>query len=298
MVFFNRALGLARGVLPISTADLDGTPAERGAAYVGAVRTLVRFASARPLAADLLLFAVVGVAYSAGSLISYSWFGALVSPTFFPSAGVTVGALVLVSGLRRRAIVLAAAATAEICVNIFHGGLDVAPSAGYAVANLSEASLAAFLIVAIARGAPLVERRGIAGLVTGVLVAPWLGGSIAAGVTALDGGHVTAASYLGHWWLGDALGILLVGGGLIAAATEERRHGRFYAGLAAFVLVSALAAGAALWWDVWPAGYVPFVLTLVAAWRVGALGALATALVGATVVAQAAASAQSLFDTT
>src|SRR5262245_51483359 len=223
-----------------STAGVDGSRAERSAAYSSPARALEHFASVRPLAADLLLFAAVGLAYSAGSLIAYSWFGALVSPTFFPSAGVTVGALVLVGGLRRRAIVLAAAATAEICVNVFHGRLDVAPSAGYALANLSEASLAAFLIVAIARGAPIVERRGLAGLVIGVLVAPWLGGSIAAAVTALNGGDIGAASYIGHWWLGDALGILLVGGGIIAAATEERRHGRFDAELAAFVLASAM----------------------------------------------------------
>src|SRR5262245_8691797 len=294
-----RAFGLPRLVPPTSTTGPDGTRAERSAAYGGSARNaLVRFASARPLAADLLLFAAVGLAYSAGSLISYSWFGALVSPTFFPSAGVTVGALVLVAGVRRRALVLAAAATAEICVNVFHGGIDVAPSAGFALANVSEASLAAFLIVAIARGAPLVERRGLAGPVVGVLVAPWLGGSIAAAVTELDGGDVNAASYLGHWWLGDALGILLVGGGLIAAATEERRHGRFDGELAVFVLASAISAGAALWWDVWPAGYVPFVLPLVAAWRVGALGAVATAGVAATVVAEAAASGEWLFGTT
>jgi signal transduction histidine kinase len=247
---------------------------------------------------DLLLFAAVGLAYSAGSLVSYSWFGAGVTPTFFPSAGVTVGALVLVRGLRRRAIVLTAAATAEFCVNVIHGGLDPAPSAGYALANVCEASLAAFLMLAVARGAKLVERCGLAGLVVGVLVAPWLGGSIAAGVTVLDGGDVNVASYLGHWWLGDALGILLVGGGIIAAATEEHRHRGYFVELAAFALASGGAAGAALWWGAWPAGYVPFVLTLVAAWRVGAFGALATAGVGATVVAQAVASGQSLFGST
>jgi signal transduction histidine kinase len=270
----------------------DGNSAPGGAAGV-----MARVGSMRPLAADLLLFAAVGLVYSAGSLVAYSWFGAYVGPTFFPSAGVTVGALVLVGGWRRRALVLAAAATAEICVNVFHGGMDVAPAAGFALANVSEASLAASLIVAIARGAPLVERRGLAGLVVGLLVAPWLGGSIAAGVIALDGGNVDPASYIGHWWIGDALGILLVGGGLIAAATEERRHGRFAGELAAFVFASAVAAGAALWSDVWPAGYVPLVLTLVAAWRVGALGALATAGVTAAVVAEAAASGESLFDT-
>src|SRR5262245_32624325 len=198
-----------------STAGVDGSRAERSAAYSSPARALVQFASVRPLAADLLVFAAVGLAYSAGSLIAYSWFGALVSPTFFPSAGVTVGALVLVGGLRRRAIVLAAAATAEISVNVIHGGLDLAPSAGYALANVSEASLAAFLIVAIGRGAPLVERRGLAGLLLGVLVAPLLGGSIGAAVTSLNGGDVHFGSYLGHWWLGDALGILLVGGGII-----------------------------------------------------------------------------------
>src|SRR5215470_20163611 len=150
-------LGLPRPVLPTSTGDVDGSRADQGVASGGPARALARFAEAHPLPADLLLFATVGLAYSAGSLISYSWFGAGVTPTFFPSAGVTVGALVLVSGFRRRALVLAAAATAEFCVNVIHGGLAVAPSAGYALANVSEASLAAFLIVAIARGAPLVE---------------------------------------------------------------------------------------------------------------------------------------------
>src|SRR5262245_31375316 len=289
-------LGLARLVLPPSTAHADGSRPESSAATGGRALPLAHLASARPLAADLLLFAVVGLAYAAGSLIAYSWFGALVSPTFFPSSGVTVGALVLVSGLRRRAVVLVAAATAEICVNVFHGHLDVLVSAGYALANVSEASLAAFLIVAIARGASIVERRGLAGLLVGVLVAPWLGGSIAAAVTELNWGNVDVASYLGHWWLGDALGILLVGGALIAAATEERRHGRYDEELAAFALASAICSGAALWWGVWPAGYVPFVLTLVAAWRVGALGAVVTAGVGATVVAEAAANGKSLFD--
>ena len=43
---------------------------------------------------------------------------------------------------------------------------------------------------------------------------------------------------------------------------------------------------------------MPLVLTLVAAWRVGALGVLVTAGVAAAVVAEAAASGESLFDTT
>jgi signal transduction histidine kinase len=284
-------------VPPTSTADTGGTRADAIGAHGGLAGIVARVGSIHPAAADLLLFAAVGLAYAAGSLVAYSWFGAYTGPTFFPSVGVTVGALVLVGSGRRRAVVLAAAATAEICVNVFHGGLDVAPAAGYALANVSEATFAAFLIVAIARGAPVVERPGLGGLLVAVLVAPWLGGSIAAAVTALEG-DVDAASYIGHWWLGDALGILLVGGGLIAAATEERRHGRFGGELAALVLASAAAAGAALWWDVWPAGYVPFLFTLVAAWRVGALGVLATAGVAAAVVAEAAASGESLFSAT
>ena len=113
--------------------------------------------------------------------------------------------------------------------------MDVAPAAGYALANVSEASLAAFLIIAIARGAPLAERRGLAGLLVGMLVAPWLGGSIAVGVIALDGGDVDATSYIGHWWIGDALGILLVGGvssprrprsGVTAASMASSEHSR------------------------------------------------------------------------
>jgi signal transduction histidine kinase len=268
-------------------------------AHGGVVRSAARIGFISPLTADLLLFVAVGLAYSAGSLVAYSWFGALVSPPFFPSIGVTVGALVLVGGWRRRVVVLAAAAIAEICVNVIHGGIDVAPSTGFALANVSEASLAAFLIVAIARGAPIKARRGLAGLVVGMLVAPWLGGSIGAAVTSLDGGAVDAASYIGHWWIGDALGILLVGGGIIAAATEPRlrRDARFDAELAAFVLASGLAAGAALWWGAWPAAYAPFVLTLVAAWRVGALGVVTTAAVAAAVVAEAAANGATLFDT-
>src|SRR5262245_8133585 len=203
-----------------------------------AVLSTTRFRSIPEPASDLLLFAAVGLAYAAGSLVAYSWFGALVSPTFFASVGVTVGALVLVDGLRRRAVVLAAAATAEICVNVFHGGMDVAPAAGFALANMSEATFAAFLIVTIGRRAPLVERSGLAGLVVAVIVAPWLGGSVASAVKALNGDDFDATSYILHWWLGDALGILLVGGGLIAAAMKERRDGRFAGELAALVLAS------------------------------------------------------------
>ena len=95
---------------------MGGLRPEAIGAHGDASGVMARFRSMPRPVADLLLFAAVGLAYSAGSLVAYSWFGALVSPTFFASAGVTVGALVLVGSWRRRAVVLAAAATAEICV--------------------------------------------------------------------------------------------------------------------------------------------------------------------------------------
>ena len=61
-----------------------------------------------------LIFLAVLAGYATGSQLSFSWFGADgVNSSFFPAAGVTVAALLLV-GRRHWIVVLAAAATAEI----------------------------------------------------------------------------------------------------------------------------------------------------------------------------------------
>ena len=77
-----------------------------------------------------LLFAAVGTAYALGSQLAYTWFGADgVSASFFPAAGVTLAALVLVAR-REWWIVLLAAGLAEFTLDVWHD-LSPAASAGY-----------------------------------------------------------------------------------------------------------------------------------------------------------------------
>src|SRR4029453_13219542 len=100
----------------------------------------------------LVLFPFGGAGYALGAEVSWRWFGASnIGLAFFPAAGVTVAALILT----RRPwwpVILLAAGTAELVVDITHG-LNADPPPGAAVANMREPLTAATLLSVAARGA-------------------------------------------------------------------------------------------------------------------------------------------------
>src|SRR5918994_2266931 len=259
-----------------------------------AVGTQLRGLSRR----HLLFSGRVALAYAAGAELAYSWFGAGVFPVFFPAAGVTLSALVLT---RRAAwpFVLAGAGAAEIAVDLAHGS-DLAPALGWATANLTEALAGALLLRWAVRGRAIdLGRRAdlLAFLALPVAFSPMLGGLIGAANAELLGGGADWPLYFLRWWAGDGLGVLVVGGAVLAVACSgvARVRARW---LEALALGSAATAATVLIFAVedvhWV--YVPFV---VMPWIALRLGPAAVAVVGgviAIIAAQQVSLAPSLWN--
>jgi len=238
------------------------------------------------------------VAYAAGAQAAYSWFGAGVFPVFFPAAGVTLSALVLAP---RSAwpFVLAGAGAAEIAVDLAHGS-DLAPALGWATANLTEAIVGASLLRwATQERAVDLRRRAdlLAFLALPVAFSPLLGGLIGAAAAELLADGAAWPQYVLRWWVGDGLGVLVVGGAVLAVAHSGtmRIRQRWPEALA---LASAAAAATVLVFAVddvhW--AYVPFV---VMPWIALRLGTAAVAVVGgiiAVIAAQEVSLAPSLWN--
>jgi len=248
---------------------------------------------------NLVISALVAAAYAAGAQLAYSWFGAGIFPVFFPAAGVTLAALVLT---RRAAwpFVLAGAGMAEVGVDLAHGS-DLLPAFGWAAANLTEALLGATLLLwACRRRAPDLSRRTdlLAFLALPVAAAPVVGGLVGFLNAELLGDGAAWPEYVLRWWVGDGLGVLVVGGTVIALARTGLGHVRerwveaALLGTAAVVATTLVFHVDAVHW-----AYVPFV---VMPWIALRLGTPAVAVVGAliaTVAAQEVSLAPSLWDT-
>ena len=163
----------------------------------------------------LALAACVGGAYALLALLTFWYFDAPeAGVAFFPSAGITVAALLLT---RRRnwPLVLAAVAVAEIWIDLAHGQ-TVFMAAGFATANVVEPLLAAVLIVTGSRLLGAGPRSQVVRYFAGaVLIGPLVGGLIG-GTVATIAGTGGFPSTPAKWWLGDALGVLVVATPLLA----------------------------------------------------------------------------------
>jgi signal transduction histidine kinase len=129
--------------------------------------------------------------------------------TFWPAAGLYVGALLL-SERRRWPGIVAAAAMADLIVSWRVGRrplLAVALTLGDAL----EALMAAGLIQAAVRGRPRMWRLRdlLAVIVLGAVVAPIVPGLIGGATTAFTN-PVSLPRAWADWWAGDGLGILVV----------------------------------------------------------------------------------------
>jgi serine phosphatase RsbU (regulator of sigma subunit) len=232
-------------------------------------------------------YGAVAVAYAVGAQVAYDWFGAGVFPVFFPAAGVTVAALVLAPRALWPAV-LAGAATAEMGVDLVHGS-DLAPAIGFAVANLSEALTGTTLLLIACRWRriDLVHRADLVPFFAlPVALSPALGGLLGAANAELLGAGAEFPEYVFRWWIGDGLGVLVIGGAIIAVARTgiERIRRRW---IEAAVLAVAAGAATALAFGLdgpyW--GYVPFVIL---PWIALRLGTSAVAVVSAVVAIVAA----------
>ncbi len=256
----------------------------------------VWFMGARGQTSDLSVFAIVWVCYVAGAWLSWQSFGATADLAFFPSAGVTVAAMVLLPRRRWWAVV-AAVVVGELGVDLAHG-LSVAVAGGYAAANVVEPLVGASLFLRFSHGKAWLDRRNtmrwflVAAVVAGPLAGAALGGLTRAG----DAGVVWWDAAL-HWWIGDGLGVLAVGAPILAMRGVAMPQGRRL-----YEAVVALCGGLVLTVLVYWVSEIPpsIVLLLPLVWvafRFGTPGVLVVSAGIAAVASAATAAGHGLFAT-
>ncbi len=223
------------------------------------------------------LFAVVFLAYSLGAVLSWSSFGSALGPSFFyPSAGVTVAAMLLTRRTLWPAI-LAAIFAGEVLVDIYFGN-DMWQAAGFGLANMVEPLIGASVLLAWCGGRPdLRRRRDLTLFIAGAcLTGPLFGALIGGSVSARHDNKPWFEAVL-NWWAGDALGVLVIGAPILLWTTQSyivRRHPWETLG----VLVVTAGLSLAAFWSEAP----PSLLILpVLAWAALRLDMLGAALAGA-----------------
>jgi serine phosphatase RsbU (regulator of sigma subunit)/anti-sigma regulatory factor (Ser/Thr protein kinase) len=219
----------------------------------------------------------VCAAYATGSLLAFWWFDALgVGPSFYPPAGVTLAALVLLPRRDWPAVILGVA-LAEGSIDLWQGLGALTP--GYVLANTIEPLVGATLIRR-RLGRPDLRRRHdlLVFVLLAVLITPFVGGIIGAtNYTLFDEGGW--ARFVLHWWIGDGLGVLVVGGSILAWRTPTGRRptsgdwittGAFV--VAAIVLIAAEARFRSL--------ALAYLAVLLLGWTAFRLGTRGVAIVG------------------
>lgn len=191
----------------------------------------------------LQLFGAVVLAYGIGAQLAL--FLVEVSGlqgVLFISSGVTVAFLLR---LPRRVwwVVLVGAGVTEFLMDLA-GGFSVSASVGFAIANVAEPLVGASIVAANCRDLDLTRRRHLIWFTLGaVLVGPGVGAALGAGADLLFAGDDFLATF-GQWWLGDSLGVILVGGAILAwGSGPDRRSLLSLSGINLVVGSMALTAG-------------------------------------------------------
>jgi integral membrane sensor domain MASE1/GAF domain-containing protein len=223
------------------------------------------------------VFAIVAVAYTAGSEMAWQWLGAsTVGSSFFPPAGVTVAALLLTRRSWWSAVV-AAIAISEICVDAQHG-VPLAAATGFAAANSIEPLVGAVAVLVLCGGMPdLGVRRDLVRFICGACVlGPLTGALIGATVAWCWVGSWWPGATL-QWWAGDGVAVLVVASPILL---WPRRHEALAARRAELALLAAgtVAATALFFWAGLPS---TLVLLPLLAWAAFQLGEFGVVLVGA-----------------
>jgi signal transduction histidine kinase len=165
--------------------------------------------------------ALVAGLYAVGAQLTFLVGEPAAGIAFFPPAGVTLAALLLVRDRRMWPVIVMTIAATEIAIDVGHGQA-VGLAVGFGLANALEPLVSAHLLVrrpdARSLAAPQAFRRFVA---IGVVLGPFVGAVIGATTSALGGETGSWFSTFGNWWAGDSIGVLVVATPIIAWALRR-----------------------------------------------------------------------------
>jgi signal transduction histidine kinase len=170
-----------------------------------------------------ILVLLVGCVYTAGAETAF-WLehAAASGVAFFPAAGVTLAALAITPP-RRWPWLIAVIIFAEVAVDLQHGQ-TVWMALGFAAANAAEPYVGATLLTRAYRVDATLRRSLLTYLVCAVVLGPMVGAAIGGTVATLAGNPSNGAWIATKWWIGDALGVLVVGTAVLAWVEQARHH--------------------------------------------------------------------------
>jgi diguanylate cyclase (GGDEF)-like protein len=152
-----------------------------------------------------------------------SSFGASVGATFWPASGITVCVLIL-RPKREWALYIVAIWAADFFMDTHGGNYTAATSCGIATANCAEPLLAALLLRRWLAGRPQLSRGHDLGLfyLAAAAAGPVLSATIAS-VWQVILGTGAIWPYMGRWYVGDALGVVVIAPVLLTLAQDRSR---------------------------------------------------------------------------
>jgi len=164
-----------------------------------------------PVRRNVALFAGIAACYAVGAELAWQSFGAEVGFAFFPPAGISLAALLLVDRARWP-VVLAAVGVTELAVDLQHH-LPLGIALGYAAANMTEPLVGALAVGRLQPGILDLRRRpGALSFLLGACIAgPAAGALIGATTKTIDAGDGAWAMWAFHWCAGDGVAVLTIG---------------------------------------------------------------------------------------
>ncbi len=168
-----------------------------------------------------------------------SSFGASVGATFWPASGITVSVLIL-RPRREWSLYLVAIWGADFFMDTHGGSYSVAASLGIATANCAEPLLAALLLRRWLPYRPQLSSGHDLGVfyLAAAGAGPMLSATLASAWQAILG-TTSLWPYLGRWYVGDALGVVVIAPVILTLSQQRSRPKALEAGgLLGFAVVA------------------------------------------------------------
>jgi integral membrane sensor domain MASE1 len=216
-----------------------------------------------------VLIGYVAGAYLAVELLSVSTLGAV----FFAPAGVSVAAMLL-SPTRRWPYILAAVVVGEVFVDVQMTTHPLWAIGGFAAANVACALVGALVVRRARRRVDLAQLRDLGWFFLGAAGIGPLAGALIGAATVWFLGTRTPVETVFLWWLGDSLGVVIVGGAILALFSSQQRHIPWYE-LGGALAVTAAIAFALHWVVDEPVGFIAVIPLMAISARMGTRGAAA-----------------------